>query len=127
MTLHAASLAGYGDATRATGMPRDVEYRVFSQVTGRLSQALRDDAPFSELAAALHDNARLWTVLSVDLARPENELPEALRAQLISLGIFMRRHTDQVLRGEAEAGVIVDINTAIMRGLRGQLSAAEGA
>ncbi|MEL6217001.1 MAG: flagellar biosynthesis regulator FlaF [Pseudomonadota bacterium] len=127
MSLHAASMTGYGNATRATAIPRDVEYRVFGQITGRISHAMRDGAPFSELASALHENTRLWTALMADLAEQENELPMELRAQLISLGLFMRRHTDDVLRGSAEPGVIVDINTAIMRGLRGQPDAPEGA
>jgi flagellar protein FlaF len=120
MSLHAASHQGYGAATRALGDGRDLEYRVFGQVTGRLGHALRDGAPFSELAAAIHDNGRLWTVLATDLARPDNALPESLRARLLSLATFSASHGARVLRGEGDARVLVDINTAVMRGLRGQ-------
>ena len=119
MSLHAASRSGYGAATRAMGSPREVEYRVFGQVTGRIAAALGDGAPFAELAAALHENTRLWTALALDLARPDNALPEDLRARLLSLALFMRRHTEQVLQGRAGAEAIVEINTTVMRGLRG--------
>ena len=120
MSLHAASTTGYGAATRALGTERDVEYGVFGQVTGQLTRAMRADAPFAELAQALHANTRLWTVLATDLAHPENTLPESLRARLIGLAIFARRHTAKVLAGEDSAEVLVEINTTVMRGLRGQ-------
>ncbi|MGF1500259.1 MAG: flagellar biosynthesis regulator FlaF [Paracoccaceae bacterium] len=121
MTFQTASHNAYGAATRALATPRSVEYQVFSQVTGQLSQALRDGRPFGELADALHQNLKLWTVLALDLMQPENALPEDLRAKLVSLAAFTRTHTEKVLRRDADAQVLVDINTAIMRGLRGEL------
>jgi len=120
MMFAAAGQPGYRTTARNLGTPRDVEYRVFGQVTGRLTAALRPGAPFSELAAALHENTRLWTALAADLARPDNALPESLRGSLLSLAIFTRSHTEKVLGREAAADVLVEINTAIMRGLRGQ-------
>ena len=47
-----------------------------------------------------------------------------LRAQLISLAEFVRRHSLAVLGGRARIGALIDINTAIMKGLRGNLEAA---
>ena len=111
----------YGEATRATGTPRSVEYQVFSRVTGQLNRALREGQPFSRLAAALEDNLRLWTVIATDVTDPGNELPLALRSQLAGLAKFVRVHTHKVLRREAETDVLIEINTAVMRGLRGQL------
>lgn len=126
MSVHAPAQNVYSDANRAMGTPRSVEYQVFSQVTGQLSRALRAGRPFSELAEALHENVRLWTVIAVDVTQPENALPVQLRGQFASLAKFIRQHTQAVLRSEAEAGVLIEINTAVMRGLRGQLP-AEGA
>ena len=34
MSAHALTQNAYGDATRAMGSPRNVEYQVFSQITG---------------------------------------------------------------------------------------------
>ena len=111
----------YGEATRATGTPRSVEYQVFSQVTGQLNRARREGEPFSRLATALQDNLRLWTVIATDVTSSGNELPLALRSQLAGLSKFVRVHTHKVLRREADAEVLIEINTAVMRGLRGQL------
>ena len=111
----------YGEATRATGTPRNVEYQVFSQVTGRLNRARREGEPFTRLAAALQDNLRLWTVIATDVTSAENGLPLQLRSQLAELAKFVRVHTHKVLQREADSEVLIEINTAVMRGLRGQL------
>jgi len=98
---------------------RGVEYDVFARVTHRLKSAVeRDD--FAGLATALHENLRLWTVLAADVAEPGNALPPTLRARLFYLYEFTEQHSRKVLAKEASAGVLVDINTAIMRGLRGE-------
>jgi flagellar protein FlaF len=68
---------------------------------------------------ALHDNRRLWTAFAADLATQGNGFPPELRARLFYLAEFTCRHTDQVLSGAATADVLVEINTAVMRGLRG--------
>ena len=47
-----------------------------------------------------------------------------LRAQLISLAEFVRRHSLAVLGGRASVAPLIDINTAIMKGLRGEVEAA---
>ena len=125
MTLHAGQSNAYGTANAAIGTPRTIEYGVFSRVTGQIKRAMGEDRPFSELAAALYDNHRLWTALTADLASEANALPAELRGQLISLAKFSIEHGAKVLRREAEPGVLVEINTAVMRGLRGT-GAAEG-
>ena len=123
MTSAAFAINAYGDDRSAARTPRQDEYRVFARVTRELAAA-RDDAArdFPRLAAALHDNQRLWTALAADVALETNGLPEGLRAKLFYLAEFTRAHSRKVLDGEADAGALVDVNTAIMRGLR---SAAE--
>jgi flagellar protein FlaF len=114
--------SGY-DAT-AVRTPRGTEYALFAQVTARL-KALdeADRAGFPVLAAAVADNQRLWGALAEDLMSEANSLPVALRAQLISLAEFVRRHSLAVLGGRARVGALIDINTAIMKGLRGNQEA----
>ena len=45
---------------------------------------------------------RLWEFLLVDLGKSENQLPQKLRADLISVGIGVLRHADAISRGEFE-------------------------
>ncbi|MEM1344185.1 MAG: flagellar biosynthesis regulator FlaF [Pseudomonadota bacterium] len=117
----------YGAATRATATPRTIEYRVFSQVTGALNQAMAPDRPFAEMAAALHRNLMLWTALQGDLLAPDNGLPMQLKRNLLALGQFTRAHTEKALKREADPGVLIEINTAVMKGLRGQPANAAAA
>ncbi len=125
MSAHALTQNAYGDATRATGTPRNVEYQVFSQITGQLNRASAEGRPFSDLAMALHENLRLWTIIATDVTGAGNGLPVPLRGQLADLSKFTRSHTQKVLRQEADAAVLIEINTAVMRGLRGQLPQQE--
>jgi len=111
---------GYAQTARSTGAPRQVEYRVFSQVTSRLSAAISGDAtPFAELVEAMHDNLKLWLMLSSDLRSEENQLPTPLKAGLLNLAEFTRVETARVLDGEGDPAIFIEINTAVMRGLRG--------
>ena len=98
---------------------RGIEYDIFARVTARLKAAATSVQPiFSVLARALQDNRNLWSVLADDVADDNNSLPVSLRAQIFSLAAFTDQHTARILAGKAKPDVLIDINTAIMRGLR---------
>lgn len=121
--MNSAALAqtAYGDARRSAIEPRRVELQAFAAATHRLSAvATGDRRDYPKLAAALHENLRLWTALALDVANAENELPKALRAQIFYLAEFTRTHGRKVMAGEADVAALIDINTAVMRGLRGE-------
>lgn len=101
---------------------RDAEYAIFAAVTRALRAADQTDYP--GLSRAVTDNQRLWGALAEDLMSEGNALPVPLRANLISLAEFVRKHTMAVLGGRADVAALVDINTMIMRGLRGDVEAA---
>ncbi|MBL4813630.1 MAG: flagellar biosynthesis regulator FlaF [Rhodobacteraceae bacterium] len=104
---------------------RSTEFMLFSQTTARLRQAANDSANFRGLAEALHENRRVWTHLAIEVADGANQLPAKLRAQVFYLAEFTVHHTRQVLRGEADVEALIDINTAVMRGLSGQANTPE--
>lgn len=129
------SVSAYKRTMREAETPRAIERQIFSRITAALAvyAATYDTAEDREtrlsimsggLQVALAENTRLWSVLKADLARPENALPEALRAQLISLALFVERQTKGVLRGEATVTGLVNINRSIIEGLAG--NAPEG-
>jgi flagellar protein FlaF len=114
------SLRAYQQATARTEEPRSAEYRLFGQVTRALIEA--DQAPpedFMTRIEALDWNRRLWSALASDCAAPENNLPDAVRAQIISLSIWVNKHSSAVMRREEEIGALVDVNRIIMQGLGG--------
>ncbi len=122
MTVHALAQTTYGATARTIKTPRDIEYDLLARITGQMQKAIADTGParFPSLAAAMHENRRLWSAFAVDLADAGNGFPQQLRARLFYLAQFVMQHTDKVLSGSAKAEVLVDINLAVMRGLRGQ-------
>ena len=70
------------------------------------------------LIEALHENRILWNTLAADVALPENALPEDLRARIFYLAEFTAQHTRKVLRNEDTAVPLLEVNAAILGGLR---------
>lgn len=119
MTAHDLARTAYSKSTPSIRTPRASEYDALAHVTGQLRSATTEGrTSVARLAAALHDNRLLWTTLAADVAGPGNGLPEELRARIFYLAEFTQQHSPRVLRGEAAADILVDINTAVMRGLR---------
>ena len=118
MTLH-SPLAYARHETPARSF-RSIEYDLIAQVTQRLcAAAVARESDFPGLVRALTDNQKLWSTLASDVALPENGLPPALRARLFYLYEFTTAHSRAVLDAGASIEVLTDINTAVMRGLRG--------
>jgi flagellar protein FlaF len=125
MTTNAQARSGYAAAAAPIRTARGTEYAVFAQVTRRMSAVDETDrTAFPQLAQAVLDNQRLWGTLADDLMLDANALPVPLRAQLVSLAGFVQRHSLAVLGGRASMAPLVDINTAIMKGLRGNAEVA---
>jgi flagellar biosynthesis activator protein FlaF len=126
MTAHALAQTAYGANARTIKTPRDIEYDVLARITGQLQKAVAETGPtaFPALATAMHENTRLWTAFAIDLADAGNGFPQDLRARLFYLAQFVMQHTPKVLNGTAKADALIDINLAVMRGLRGQRAGA---
>ncbi len=100
---------------------RSVEYDLLARATHRLKSAWAGrTADFPALAAALHHNQQIWSALAADVADQGNGLPAALRARLFYLYEFTAHHTRAILEDRGSVEVLTDINTAVMRGLRGE-------
>lgn len=111
----------YASPDMPTRTARDTEYEILARVTHRMTTA-KERGTHPDLVNALHENRRLWLTLGTDVADPGNALPAQLRARLFYLYEFTETHTRKVLTGDASIDVLVEINTSIMRGLRGEVS-----
>jgi flagellar protein FlaF len=61
---------------------------------------------------------RLWSFLLEDLAKPDNALPEDVRAKLISIGIWMLREAEAISNGKSRNfAALIDISNNIAEGL----------
>ena len=110
----------YSGSAAAIRSPRAMEYDLYARVTHGLRSAMADEGPagFARQVQALHDNRKLWTAVAGLVADPQNALPADLRARLFYLAEFTDQHTAKVLSEGASADILIDINTAVMRGLQ---------
>lgn len=62
---------------------------------------------------------RLWATLIEDLARPENDFSESLRADIISIGLWIMREAEQIRNEKSDnyAGLI-EVSQTLCEGLR---------
>ena len=112
------SLQAYRQATQRAESPRDLEYRLFGQVTRALIDASElDAADIAGRIDALDWNRRLWSALATDCSSEGNALPAPVRAQIISLSLWVNRHTSAVMRAEEQFGPLIDVNRMMMQGL----------
>jgi flagellar protein FlaF len=122
------SIQAYQTAARKTESSRQTEYRAFAVATrGLIDAASLPDTEVGRRAEALATNRRLWTLLASDCSAEGNQLPQGLRAQIISLSIFVDRHSSAVMRHGAAFDVLIDINRSIMQGLSPAAMAATSA
>lgn len=114
------SLQAYKAAATRAESPREMEYRLFGQVTRALMHAAT--VPATDIATridAIDWNRRLWSTLATDCTDPDNAMSMPLRAQIISISLFVNRHSSAVMRGEEDFEPLIDINRMIMQGLVG--------
>lgn len=118
--MNAIELArqAYAPTTFPLKSDRAIEAQLVGQITARLRKTTENaDAAFPAFVQALHDNRQMWIRLAADVSDSENGLTKELRAQIFYLAEFTELHTAKVLRGEATSAALIEINTAILRGL----------
>lgn len=122
MTAHfSAARAAYARPEAPQRTPRALEYDLLARITQRLTVAWANrDKSYGGLLSALDENLRLWATLASDVAETENNLPVKLRAQLFYLYEFTLQHSRVIREKQGSVEVLIDINTAVMRGLRGE-------
>ena len=119
--MNAVDLAqtAYGSVRAPIRTPRSVEYEALARTTRALRKAaLKGKQGYSALVPALHENRRLWILLGATVTDSGNELPLELRAKLGYLADFCTAHTSRVLRKAANPDILIEINLAVMEGLR---------
>ena len=118
------SLQAYNNTRRVTESPRDTEYRLFADITRQL-MAVRDKPRHDPaVIEAIYRNRRLWSTLMSDCSREGNQLPERTRASIISLALWVDRHSSAIMRSGESLQELIDVNRTIMEGLAQRTAAA---
>lgn len=79
---------------------RSREQRALDHGVDLLRRMQSGDLPAPEASEALLYIRRLWAFFVEDLASPRNGLPEKLRAELISIGLWIIKEADRVRQDE---------------------------
>ena len=111
----------YSTASAPTRTSKSIEYDALARITHRIrSTAQKGPTSFPDLVKALSDNQRIWDIFAIEVADKNNPLPTALKAQLFYLSEFTRHHTTKVLNRSGSVDALVEVNTSVLRGLRGE-------
>lgn len=110
------SYAQYQIAQQNSESPKQSEARALTLANSRLIAA-KESGSHYDVIAAVHFNRRVWTVFQTDLISPDNALPDYLKAQLISLAIWVQKQGSKVMRKQANIDTLVEVNQNIIEGL----------
>ena len=93
---------------------RGRERQALSLGIDRLERLQKDRFSVDDLVASLLYVRRLWTIFIEDLSHPDNGLPEKLRADIISIGLWVVKEADR-LREERSNDLVqlIEINRMI--------------
>lgn len=117
MNAFAQAQRAYAPTQAPIKTARSAEYEVIARISHRMKRAMQLD-DFPALAEALHENNKLWTTLAVDVAHPDNQLPKDLKARILYLSEFTRQHAGKVMQKRENAMPLLEINAAILKGLK---------
>jgi flagellar protein FlaF len=97
--------------------PRDMERRIFERVTNQLRLADQEESRTELFHRAVLENRRLWAALASDVSDPSNQMPNELKAGLLSLAIWVERESPSIHSGEAAISGLIEVNQALIAGL----------
>ncbi len=98
---------------------RQRERKAIAHSIKLLREAEKAGPRSQEASEALLFLRRLWGVLIEDLAKPENDLPKTLRADLISIGLWIMREAEQIrLEKSDNFKGLIDVSSIICDGLQ---------
>jgi flagellar protein FlaF len=92
----------YADVqTDSVADAKDREKQLLNRSIDLLARASTVGVGSLEAIQALHFTNRLWTTFIEDLGSADNALPKELRANLISIGLWLLRETEEVRQGRS--------------------------
>ncbi|MGB6086911.1 flagellar biosynthesis regulator FlaF [Parvibaculum sp.] len=97
--------------------PRDMERRIFERVTDQLRLADKEESRTEFFHRAVLENRRLWAALASDVVDPSNQMPNELKAGLLSLAIWVERESSSIHSGDAPVSGLIEVNQAMIAGL----------
>lgn len=103
----------------APASAREREHQAIERSIELLRAAEKAGVRSRECVEAVLYVRRLWNFFLEDLALPDNELPKPLRADLISIGLWVLKEIDQIRLEKSENFKgLIDVSEQIRDGLK---------
>lgn len=111
------SLSAYQRVRTIAESPRNMEFRLVTQITGEMMAARDAGLQGAALMPTLHRNREMWGAFASACGAPGNGLPAELRAGIISLALWVERFTSQVVTGTEPLEDLIEVNRQLLEGL----------
>ncbi len=97
---------------------RASEHEIIGQSIEAMKASDLNPKNLLERVQTIHFVREIWTYFLRDLATPENDMGDELKASLISIGIFVLKHLER-MRGEQDVRFepLIEISQTIRKGL----------
>ena len=115
-------LQAYAQTQKSSMSSREIEAMAFTKAALKLEETKKSLDDYDAYASALKFNQLLWTIIQADIVDQENQLPDQLKANILSLSIFVDRQTIKALADTSEKhlDVLININKNLAEGLLAQ-------
>lgn len=113
-------IQAYAATQKQTMSPREVEAMALTKAAVLLEEARGNSDNRDAIAQALRFNHLLWTIIQADISEPENQLPAEIKANIMSLSIFIDKQTVKALKSSRpeDLEALININRNLAAGLR---------
>ena len=115
-------LQAYAQTQKSSMSSREIEAMAFTKAALKLEDAKKSLDDYDGYASALKFNQLLWTIIQADIVDQENQLPPQIKANILSLSIFVDKQTIKALADtdEKHLEVLIGINKNLAEGLISQ-------
>jgi flagellar biosynthesis activator protein FlaF len=122
--MYKQAAQAYQKTSQVAVSPRELEANLLMKAAARL-QLIKDEweeASLAEKDDALVYNRKLWTILVTSATSEESPLPQEIKNNIATLGVYIFKQTMSVLTTDDSnmLASIISINRAIAEGLRAQ-------
>lgn len=113
----------YGETARVTENEREREAALLIKAAAQLQKVTDDEVcDKAEARRALGFNRKLWTIFVTSVTSAENPLPDDIKSNIASLGVYILGQTvEAMIKPNPDAlEPLISINRDIAAGLRGR-------
>ena len=114
------AVEAYRANSKATQDPRELEASLLLKAAAHF-QRIKDnwDEQKSSLNDAIYYNRRLWTIFAAAMAEEDNQLPQSIKNNIASLGIFVMDQSVKIIAAPDPEKLtsLITINKEIASGL----------